>query len=109
MHLLQDKQFPINEIKLLSSKRSAGKKMRFNNKEITVEEENPESLSGIDIDIFSAGGAVSKKLAPEAVKHGAIVIDNTSAFRMAEDVPLIVHEVNADDLNDHQEIIANPN
>lgn len=109
MHLLQDKQFPINEIKLLSSKRSAGKKMTFNNKEITVEEATPESFSGIDIAFFSAGGAVSKQLAPEAVKHGAIVIDNTSAFRMAEDVPLIVPEVNADDLNDHQGIIANPN
>lgn len=107
--ILEDKEFPVNQIKLLSSSRSAGKKVLFRNQEITVEEAAPESFTNIDIALFSAGGSISKQLAPEAVKHGAVVIDNTSAYRMAEDVPLVVPEVNADDLQKHQGIIANPN
>src|SRR5699024_11226215 len=71
--ILEKKSFPIGELKLLSSKRSAGKKIKFKNEEITVEEATPESFKGIDIALFSAGGSISKALAPEAVKHGAIV------------------------------------
>ncbi|SFA76757.1 aspartate semialdehyde dehydrogenase [Lentibacillus halodurans] len=109
IEILEHKNFPINEIKLLSSKRSAGKRVVFNQQELTVEEAKPESFSNIDIALFSAGGSVSKKLAPEAVKRGAVVVDNTSAFRMDEDVPLVVPEVNEDDLQSHNGIIANPN
>ena len=109
MKLLEDKNFPINELKLLSSKRSAGKKLLFGNKEITVEEATPDSFRGVDIALFSAGGSISKELAPEAVKHGAVVIDNTSAYRMDESVPLVVPEVNSEDIATHKGIIANPN
>ncbi|MGJ9458910.1 aspartate-semialdehyde dehydrogenase [Oceanobacillus sp. CF4.6] len=109
MQLLENKNFPINELKLLSSKRSAGKKLRFGNKEITVEEATPDSFKGVDIALFSAGGSISKELAPEAVKHGAVVVDNTSAYRMDENVPLVVPEVNNEDIANHKGIIANPN
>src|SRR5690625_5249897 len=109
MHFLEEKNLPINELKLLSSARSAGKKLTFKHKEIIVEEAKPESFKGIDIALFSAGGYVTEELAGEAVKHGAIVIDNTSAYRMDPKVPLIVPEVNASELNQHQGIIANPN
>ncbi|RDW19532.1 aspartate-semialdehyde dehydrogenase [Oceanobacillus arenosus] len=109
LKLLAEKEFPVNEIKLLSSKRSAGKIVAFNHKDVTIEEATPESFEGIDIALFSAGGSVSKQLAPEAVKRGAVVVDNTSAYRMAEDVPLVVPEVNNDAIKDHNGIIANPN
>lgn len=102
-------KFPIKEIKLLSSKRSAGQVRIFQGKEIMVEEALPESFDGIDIALFSAGGAVSKVLIPEAVKRGAVCIDNTSHFRMDKDVPLVVPEVNAKDIAKHNGIIANPN
>lgn len=107
--LLEEKKFPINQIKLLSSSRSAGKKILFNGEEVIVEEALPESFAGVDIALFSAGGSISKQLAPEAVKHGAVVVDNTSAYRMDKDVPLVVPEVNKEDLLNHKGIIANPN
>lgn len=106
---LEEQAFQINQLKLLSSKRSAGKKVHFSNKEIVIEEATENSFESIDIAFFSAGGSVSKKLVPAAVKSGAIVIDNTSAYRMDEDVPLVVPEVNAKDLHAHKGIIANPN
>ncbi|KMY44960.1 aspartate-semialdehyde dehydrogenase [Bacillus sp. FJAT-27916] len=106
---LQKRNFPIGEISLLSSSRSAGKEIEFNGKKVTVQEARPESFEGVDIALFSAGGSISKKLAPEAVKRGAIVVDNTSAFRMDENVPLVVPEVNEEDLRGHNGIIANPN
>jgi len=109
LKLLEEKDFPLKELKLLSSKRSAGKKINFKNKEITVEEATSDSFEGVDIALFSAGGSISKKFAPEAVKHGAVVVDNTSAYRMDEDVPLVVPEVNKEDIKSHQGIIANPN
>ncbi|WP_164215507.1 aspartate-semialdehyde dehydrogenase [Virgibacillus sp. YIM 98842] len=109
LKLLEKKEFPVKELKLLSSKRSAGKKINFKNREITVEEAAPDSFEGIDIALFSAGGSISKKFAPEAVKRGAVVVDNTSAFRMNEDVPLVVPEVNKEDIKNHKGIIANPN
>ncbi|NDI33335.1 aspartate-semialdehyde dehydrogenase [Chengkuizengella sediminis] len=107
--LLEERDFPINELKLLSSARSAGKKIEFKNKEITLEEATPNSFENIDIALFSAGGSVSMELVPHAVESGAICIDNTSAFRMDPDTPLIVPEVNIDQLNEHKGIIANPN
>ena len=106
---LETRDFPISKLTLLSSKRSAGTKVTYKGKEITVEEATPESFQGIDIALFSAGGGVSKDLAPHAVEHGAIVVDNTSAFRMDENVPLVVPEVNEEDLHKHNGIIANPN
>jgi aspartate-semialdehyde dehydrogenase len=109
MRTLEDREFPISKILLLSSKRSAGKKLLFNGQEVEVQEATPDSFEGVDIALFSAGGSISKELAPEAVKRGAIVIDNTSAFRMDPTVPLVVPEVNEEDLRNHNGIIANPN
>lgn len=106
---LEDRDFPISTLTLLSSARSAGKSVVFKGQEYTVQEAQPESFEGVDIALFSAGGGVSKELAPEAVKRGAIVVDNTSAFRMDENTPLVVPEVNESDLHEHNGIIANPN
>ncbi|MCM2674692.1 aspartate-semialdehyde dehydrogenase [Alkalicoccobacillus plakortidis] len=106
---LEKRDFPIASLKLLSSKRSAGKEISFKGIAYTVEEATPESFEGIQIALFSAGGSVSKALAPEAVKRGAIVVDNTSAFRMDPEVPLVVPEVNPTDLKWNKGIIANPN
>ena len=106
---LQKRKFPVGKISLLSSSRSAGKQIEFNGETVTVQEAKPESFEGVDIALFSAGGGISKALAPEAVKRGAIVVDNTSAFRMDENVPFVVPEVNEEDLRKHQGIIANPN
>src|SRR5690625_6559580 len=105
LEILQQKNLPSNQLKLLSSPRSAGKKMIFKDQEITVEVATPESFNDIDIALFSAGGSVSKKLASEAVKRGVTVIDNTSAYRMDPEVPLVVPEVNALALEDHKGII----
>ncbi|WP_353855707.1 aspartate-semialdehyde dehydrogenase [Bacillus sp. Bos-x628] len=106
---LADRDFEMDTLTLLSSKRSAGTKVTFRDQEYTVQEATPESFEGVSIALFSAGGNVSKALAPEAVKRGAIVVDNTSAFRMDKNTPLVVPEVNEKDLHDHQGIIANPN
>lgn len=107
--LLEQRNFPFSELKLLSSARSAGKKIPFKGKTYTVEEATPESFKGIDLVLSSAGGSVSKQLAPYAVKAGALVVDNTSAFRMDPEVPLVVPEINAGDILKHKGIIANPN
>ncbi|MEC1612516.1 aspartate-semialdehyde dehydrogenase [Bacillus mojavensis] len=106
---LEDRNFEMDTLTLLSSKRSAGTQVTFKGQELTVQEASPESFEGVDIALFSAGGSVSQALAPEAVKRGAIVIDNTSAFRMDENTPLVVPEVNEADLHEHNGIIANPN
>ncbi|MCM3725931.1 aspartate-semialdehyde dehydrogenase [Neobacillus cucumis] len=106
---LLKENFPISKLTLLSSARSAGKVVDVNGQEITIQEAKPESFEGVQIALFSAGGDVSKELAPEAVKRGAIVVDNTSAFRMDADKPLVVPEVNEADLQEHNGIIANPN
>lgn len=100
---------PIKELKLLASKRSEGKKVKFKNQELTVHETTPESFSNVDIVLASAGGSVSKRFLPEAVKRGAVCIDNTSAFRMDPTVPLVVPEVNRSKIKEHHGIIANPN
>ncbi|GGA39340.1 aspartate-semialdehyde dehydrogenase [Paenibacillus physcomitrellae] len=107
--LLEKRDFPVGKLKLLSSARSAGTVVTFKGQEIVVEEARPESFEGIDIALFSAGGDVSKELAPHAVRHGAVCIDNTNAFRMDENTPLVVPEVNAEKIWEHKGIIANPN
>ncbi|RHW36387.1 aspartate-semialdehyde dehydrogenase [Neobacillus notoginsengisoli] len=106
---LMKRDFPYKKLVLLSSARSAGKKVNVGGNELIIQEARPESFDGIDIALFSAGGSVSMELAPEAAKRGAIVIDNTSAFRMDPDVPLVVPEVNEEDVRSHKGIIANPN
>ena len=96
-------------MRLLASPRSAGKKLSFRGKELTVEPLTENAFQGIDIAIFSAGGGISKEFAPHAVNAGAIVVDNSSAFRMDPKVPLVVPEINASDIATHSGIIANPN
>lgn len=109
LEMLEVSSLPIESVKLLASKRSAGKQRTFKGAKLTIEELVPESFEGVDIALFSAGGGISKEFAPEAVKRGAVVIDNTSAFRMDPTVPLVVPEVNEDALAQHTGIIANPN
>jgi len=106
---LEERVFPVKNLRLLASPRSDGKKIKFRGKELTVETLNEKSFEGIDIALFSAGGSVSKEFAPKAVQSGAVVVDNSSAFRMEPDVPLIVPEVNAHAIAGHKGIIANPN
>ena len=98
-----------NSIKFLSSARSAGSKLEFQGKEYIVEEATPESFDNVDIVMASAGGSTSQKFAPEIVKRGGLIIDNSSAFRMDKDVPLVIAGVNDEDLRLHKGIIANPN
>lgn len=109
VRLLEERDFPVKTLKLLSSARSAGKKVLFKGQEVTVEEATPDSFDGVHIALFSAGGDISKALAPHAVRHGAVCIDNTNAFRMDPNTPLVVPEVNSDRIADHNGIIANPN
>ncbi len=109
LNVLEDRKFPVKSIRALASSRSAGKKVRFKGQNIAVEEMTSDSFKGIDIALFSAGASRSKDFAPHAVKAGAVVIDNSSAFRMDADVPLVVPEVNPEDVFKHQGIIANPN
>ncbi len=109
LRVLERRQFPVGELRLLSSARSAGKKLTFSGKEYTLTELAKDSFEGIDIALFSAGGGISKEFAPAAVEAGAVVVDNSSAFRMDEDVPLVVPEINAEAAKAHKGIIANPN
>lgn len=109
MQCLEQRNFPISKLTLLASARSAGKKMTFRGEEIEVQELTPDSFEGVDIALFSAGGGISKEFAPHAVKAGAIVVDNSSAFRLDEGTPLVVPEVNGDDAQNNNGIIANPN
>jgi aspartate-semialdehyde dehydrogenase len=106
---LEQRNFPVKNLKLLASKRSVGKKLTFKGEEIAVEELTHDSFEGIDIALFSAGGGISKEFAPSVVKAGAVMIDNSSAFRMDDEVPLVVPEVNPEDVKRHKGIIANPN
>ena len=107
--MLESSTLPIKGIKFLASKRSAGKEITFKEETYIIEELTSEVFLGTDIALFSAGGSISQEFAPEAVKRGCVVIDNTSAFRMEEEVPLVVPEVNPHHLNEHKGIIANPN
>jgi aspartate-semialdehyde dehydrogenase len=109
IELLASRNFPIQELKLFASPKSVGTKLKFRGEEITVETVGDRSFEGIDIVLASAGGSTSKALAPQAVAAGAVVIDNSSAFRMRPDVPLVIPEVNPEAAADHQGIIANPN
>lgn len=109
LKILIERSFPIKDIKLLASKRSAGTKIKFMDKEHLVEETVPDSFTGVDIALFSAGTDTSKIFAPEAIKRGAIVIDNSNAFRMEPEVPLVVPEVNSYALSRHKGLISNPN
>ena len=106
---LERRSFPVRSLRLLASKRSAGKSLNFRGETLTIEELTPSSFEGVDIALFSAGGGISKEWGPEAVKAGAVVVDNSSAFRLDASVPLVVPEINAQDALSHQGIIANPN
>ena len=106
---LEKRNFPVGKLTLLASARSVGKTLTFRGKPVAVAELTKDSFKGIDIALFSAGGAISKEFAPIAAKAGCVVIDNSSAFRMDESVPLVVTEVNASDIRWHKGIIANPN
>jgi len=106
---LEKRNFPVGRLTLLASSRSVGKKLRFGTEDIPVQELTANSFSGIDIALFSAGGGISKELAPIAAKAGCVVVDNSSAFRMDDSVPLVIPEINASDVKQHRGIIANPN
>src|SRR5215471_17931305 len=106
---LEKRNFPVSKLTLLASARSAGKKLKFRGQDITIKELTKDSFTGIDIALFSAGGSISKEFAPIAAKAGCVVVDNSSAFRMDADVPLVVPEINAADVKKHKGIIANPN
>jgi aspartate-semialdehyde dehydrogenase len=109
IQLLEQREFPLRGLKLLASAKSAGKVFKFKGEEIPVETLSKDSFRSVDIALFSAGASVSRELAPEAVSAGAVVIDNSSAFRMEQDVPLVVPEINPADIQKHRGIIANPN
>jgi aspartate-semialdehyde dehydrogenase len=106
---LEKRKFPVGQLTLLASARSAGKELPFRGQPLTVRELTADSFKGIEIALFSAGGSISKEFAPLAVKAGCVVVDNSSAFRMDDAVPLVVPEINAGDIAHHKGIIANPN
>ena len=109
MRCLEERKFPLSNLRLFASARSAGKTLPFRGKPVLVEELTEDCFRGVNIALFSAGGAQSKRFAPAAVRHGAVVVDNSSAFRMDAGVPLVVPEINPEALREHQGIIANPN
>jgi aspartate-semialdehyde dehydrogenase len=106
---LEKRNFPVGKLTLLASTRSAGKKLPFKGQQITVQELKKDSFTGIDIALFSAGSSISREYAPLAAQAGCVVVDNSSAFRMDEKVPLVIPEINAGDVKWHKGIIANPN
>lgn len=106
---IESRGIPVKSLKLLASARSAGQKQKFRGEELTIEELTENSLEGVDIALFSAGSGISKQYAPIAVKAGAVVVDNSSAFRTDPSIPLVVPEINADTIKSHKGIIANPN
>lgn len=109
LEVLEERDFPVNSLRLLASEKSIGKKLKFKGKEYTVQLATNDSFKDIDLVLASCGATLSKELTPYAVKAGAVVIDNSSAYRMEKDVPLVVAEVNDRDLKPHKGIIANPN
>lgn len=109
LKMVAESSLPVSKVVALASSRSAGKKVAYGDAEVTVHELTDQSFAGVDIALFSAGGSVSKRFAPIAAKAGAVVIDNTSAFRMDPAIPLVVPEVNPEALRQHHGIIANPN
>lgn len=109
LRLFEEREFPVATLRLLASERSAGKTMTFRGVEVPVEAVTPESFEGTNVAFFSAGASRSREFAPHAVKAGALVVDNSSAFRMDDDVPLVVPEINADAIRPDHHIIAVPN
>lgn len=109
LKILEQRDFPFSSLKVLASSRSAGKKIEFKGKEYVVEQLTKNSFDRIDIALFSAGGDRSKEFAPIAAKAGAVVVDNSSAFRMDPNVPLVIPEINPEKIKEHKGIIANPN
>ncbi|MBI5864188.1 MAG: aspartate-semialdehyde dehydrogenase, partial [Planctomycetes bacterium] len=107
--VLRDRRFPASEYRLLASPRSAGQMLEWVDRALKVEELGPESFKGVDLALFSAGASVSREFAPPAVRAGAVVVDNSSAFRTDPQVPLVVPEVNPEAARGHRGIIANPN
>jgi len=107
--VLEQRKFPLKSLKLLASARSAGKTLPFRGEQLPVEELTENSFKGIELVLASAGGSISKKFAPAAIAAGAVIVDNTSAFRMVDGIPLVVPEVNPQDIATHKGIIANPN
>ncbi len=109
LRVMERRAFPVGELRLLASSRSAGRTLEFRGRDVAVHALNVDALGGIDLAIFSAGSTLAAEFAPIAVNAGAIVIDNSSAFRMSERVPLVVPEINPQDVSSHCGIIANPN
>jgi aspartate-semialdehyde dehydrogenase len=109
IQVLNEREFPVGELRLLASGRSAGRTVSIDGQTHDIAEATPAAFEGVDVALFSAGAGVSRELAPAAAAHGATVIDNSSAWRMDADVPLVVSQVNPDDLEGHEGIIANPN
>ncbi|HYE16970.1 MAG TPA: aspartate-semialdehyde dehydrogenase [Tepidisphaeraceae bacterium] len=109
LRVLAERDFPIKTLKVLASARSAGKTVQFKGKAYTIEELTHDSFKDVQIALFSAGGSISKEYGPSAVKAGAVVVDNSSAFRMKDGVPLVVPEVNPEAIHKHNGLIANPN
>ncbi len=109
MNILEERNFPINELRLLASPRSVGKKLTFKGEEIEVKLADENAFEGLDIVLGAASNAVAKQLAPAIVKAGAVFVDNSSAFRMIDDVPLVIPEINAEDVKKNKGIISNPN
>src|SRR6266436_5417801 len=106
---LEKRNFPVGKLTLLASPRSVGKKLKFRGEEFTVQELKKDAFKGVDVGLFSAGGSISKEFAPIAAQAGCVVVDNSSAFRMDDKVPLVIPEINATDVKWHNGIIANPN
>src|SRR6186997_2728229 len=109
MKTLEKRKFPVGKLTLLASARSAGKTMAYKGTQLAVQELTKDAFKGIDIALFSAGGSISKEFAPIAAQVGCVVVDNSSAFRMDPNVPLVIPEINASDVKLHKGIIANPN
>ncbi|HEX3818457.1 MAG TPA: aspartate-semialdehyde dehydrogenase [Chthoniobacterales bacterium] len=109
LRVLERRNFPVADLRLLASQRSVGKRLKFRNEEVAVAALEEDSFSGIDLVFFSAGAGTARIFAPIAQRAGAIVIDNSSAFRMDDDVPLVIREINPEDARNHRGIIANPN
>ncbi|HYR57152.1 MAG TPA: aspartate-semialdehyde dehydrogenase, partial [Chthoniobacteraceae bacterium] len=109
MKTLEKRKFPVGKLTLLASARSAGKTLPFRGEEVPVQELTENSFAGVDVALFSAGASISRKFAPHATQAGAVIVDNSSAFRMDEHVPLVIPEINGADIRQNRGIIANPN
>ncbi len=109
LQCLSQRGFPVGKLTALASARSAGKALDFGSEKVTVEELTPDAFAGVDLALFSAGSSISREFAPKAVEAGVTVVDNSSAFRQQDDVPLVIPEINPDDAKTHRGIISNPN